>query len=61
LRDFRARFVVDDAELVYLDGNSLGRLPKATAARMTVVVNDEWGGELVRGWDHWLDGALRVA
>jgi len=52
--------VEDDAELVYLDGNSLGRLPKATAARMAVVVNDEWGRELVRGWDHWLDGALRV-
>jgi kynureninase len=60
LRDFRARFVVSDELLVYLDGNSLGRLPKATAERLARVVNDEWGGELVRGWNHWLDEALRV-
>ena len=60
LRNFRDRFVEDDAELVYLDGNSLGRLPKATAERLTHVVGDEWGRELVRGWDHWIDDALRV-
>jgi len=33
LRHFRARFVEDEPELVYLDGNSLGRLPVATAER----------------------------
>jgi kynureninase len=60
LRHFRDRFVVTDADLVYLDGNSLGRLPKATAERLTRVIDDEWGGELVRGWDHWMDDALRV-
>ena len=60
LRAFRARFVEVDAGLVYLDGNSLGRLPKATAERLARVVNDEWGGELVRAWDHWIDDAQRV-
>ncbi len=61
LGDFRQRFVVRDPRLVYLDGNSLGRLPRATVERLREVVDDEWGGQLVRGWDHWLDAPLRVA
>src|SRR3954453_4271766 len=60
LAAFRDAFVQADDDLVYLDGNSLGRLPKATAERLTRVVEDEWGTELVRGWDHWIDDALRV-
>ena len=60
LRDFRDRFADDEPALVYLDGNSLGRLPKATAERLARVVGDEWGRELVRGWDHWIDDAQRV-
>jgi kynureninase len=55
LRDFRDRFEVRESHLVYLDGNSLGRLPRATAERLRTVVVDEWGAELIRGWDHWLD------
>jgi kynureninase len=60
LADFRDRFVISDPEIVYFDGNSLGRLPAATAARLTRVVGEEWGGELIRGWDRWLDEPLRV-
>jgi kynureninase len=60
LRRFRARFVDDQPDLVYLDGNSLGRLPVATVERLSRVVSDEWGRELVRGWDHWIDDAQRV-
>ncbi len=60
LRAFRERFVIDDPDLVYLDGNSLGRLPRATAERLGRVIRDEWGGELVRAWDHWLDDPARV-
>ena len=60
LAPFRDRFVIADPELIYLDGNSLGRLPAATAARLARVVGEEWGGELIRGWDHWLDEPLRV-
>jgi len=60
LAQFRDRFVIADRELIYLDGNSLGRLPAATADRSARVVADEWGRELIRGWDHWLDEPLRV-
>jgi kynureninase len=60
LAAFRDRFVVADPGLVYFDGNSLGRLPRATAERLTRVVGDEWGGELIRGWDHWIDEPVRV-
>jgi kynureninase len=60
LRGFRERFVIDDPGLIYLDGNSLGRLPKATRARLDRVIDEEWGGELIRAWDHWLDLPLQV-
>ena len=60
LAHLRDAFVVADPGLAYLDGNSLGRLPRATIERLSTVVEQEWGGELVRGWDHWLDAPLRV-
>ena len=53
LAGFRERFVVEDPELIYLDGNSLGRLPRATRDRTNALL-DQWGGELVRGWDEWI-------
>src|SRR6187399_3460375 len=55
LASFLDRFEYPDPNFVYLDANSLGRLPKQTAARLATVVHDEWAGELVRGWDHWID------
>src|SRR5687767_14577001 len=60
LRAFRSRFVVRDPDLIYLDGNSLGRLPLATAERLRSVVDEEWGGDLIRAWDTWLDLPVRV-
>lgn len=59
LTSFRSRFVIDD-ELIYLDGNSLGRLPKATIDAVRSVVEGEWGHELVLGWDHWIDMGQEV-
>jgi len=41
--------------LIYLDGNSLGPLPRATAARIAEVVAAEWGDGLVRSWDRWVE------
>ncbi|HKG55858.1 MAG TPA: kynureninase [Candidatus Limnocylindrales bacterium] len=60
LASFRDRFVVPDPDLIYLDGNSLGRLPARTAERLRGLIRDEWGGDLVRGWDHWVGDPTRV-
>ncbi|MCW2607843.1 MAG: kynU [Frankiales bacterium] len=54
LARFRDRVVIDDPELLYLDGNSLGRLPHATRDRLRDHVEQEWGGRLVRGWHDWV-------
>jgi kynureninase len=54
LAGLRERFVIDDPSLVYMDGNSLGRLSIATEQRLATVIRQEWGGGLVRTWDDWL-------
>src|SRR4051812_50072409 len=54
LRPLRDELVDTEPDLLYLDGNSLGRLPRRTADRLERVVRDEWGGELVRAWSHWI-------
>ena len=59
LRDFRERFVINDPERLYLDGNSLGRLPVATRERLHAVV-EEWGDRLVSGWPDWIDAPVRA-
>jgi kynureninase len=60
LGGLRERFVIDDPDLLYLDGNSLGRLPLATAERLATAARAEWGGGLVRSWEHWIDLPARV-
>jgi kynureninase len=59
LAGFRDRFVFTDEERIYLDGNSLGRLPVATRDRLRDLV-DEWGDRLVSGWPDWIDAPARV-
>ena len=59
LRELRARFVIDP-DVVYLDGNSLGCLPRATVGRLERLVT-QWGERGVRGWDEgWLDLPITV-
>ncbi|MBX3010823.1 MAG: kynureninase [Caldilineaceae bacterium] len=61
LRVFREHFVATDPDLIYLDGNSLGRLPKATAALLQDVIERQWGDRLIRSWNEgWIDAPLRV-
>jgi kynureninase len=47
-------------DLIYLDGNSLGRTPLRTIERIDTVVRGEWARDLIRSWDHWLDLPQRV-
>jgi len=61
LAHFRNEFVINDPDLIYLDGNSLGRLPKRTAARMREVIEKEWGERLIRGWgEGWFTAPQRI-
>ncbi len=56
LRGFHERFVVAADDLVYLDGNSLGRLPRDTPSRVAQVIEDEWGQRLIRAWSEgWME------
>ena len=58
---FRDRFFLPEG-VVYLDGNSLGALPKAAVARQQAMVEEEWGSELIRSWNSrgWIDAPARV-
>ena len=56
LAHFKSQFVVADPEMCYLDGNSLGRLPKETISAVNNLMS-EWGAEVVTGWGHWVDEA----
>jgi kynureninase len=56
LAEFRERFAFPDESLIYLDGNSLGRLPRATGERLAAVVTREWGERLIRAWSEgWME------
>jgi kynureninase len=61
LARFRDEFAIDDSNLIYLDGNSLGRLPRRSVARLREVVDREWGQRLIRGWgEGWFTAAQRI-
>lgn len=61
LASFRSQFVFADSDLIYLDGNSLGRMPKAAAERARQIVEQEWGGDLIRAWNKgWWEAPARV-
>jgi kynureninase len=61
LTGFRDRFL-SDAATIYLDGNSMGRLPKEALPRLREMAEHEWGNILVRGWTEsgWMESPLRV-
>ena len=66
LAPLRAQFALDAADaagLIYLDGNSLGPLPRTTSGRLRQVVDEEWGEGLIRSWNTagWIDLAPRIA
>ncbi len=58
---FRGRFVISEPDLIYLDGNSLGRLPVDVMRRMDEAIQIEWGTRLIRGWNNgWWEAPGRV-
>jgi kynureninase len=61
LASSREQFIITDPNLVYFDGNSLGRMPKAAAERAKEIIEQEWGNNLIRGWNKgWWDAPQRV-
>ncbi|HET6941849.1 MAG TPA: kynureninase [Sphingomicrobium sp.] len=62
LRRMRERFDLPDG-LIYLDGNSLGALPKATSPHLKDVIERQWGKDLITSWNRhgWIDWPQRIA
>jgi kynureninase len=61
LARFRAEFIIGDLDLIYLDGNSLGRLPKRSSLTIRNLIEQEWGQWLVRGWNKgWMDASANL-
>ena len=61
LASVRDEFVLPEGVL-YLDGNSLGALPRQTLPRLTQVISEEWGSGLIRSWNaaHWIEAPARI-
>ncbi len=57
----KAKFALPEG-LIYLDGNSLGPLPKGVAERVATMMRDEWGERLIRGWNDagWMAAPERI-
>jgi len=57
----RARFILPEG-VNYLDGNSLGPVPRGVSERVARVIEDEWGHGLIRSWNSagWYDASLRI-
>jgi kynureninase len=58
---FRGDFVINDPSIVYLDGNSLGRLPQKTVEYMESAIRKQWGERLIRSWNEgWYNQSVRL-
>jgi len=61
LAGFRERFVIGDPGLIYLDGNSLGRLPWAATGHLETTIRGQWGERLIRSWNEgWYHQTARL-
>ena len=57
IASFKTEFLIQNKDLIYLDGNSLGRLPKKTISDINDFLIEEWGTKLVNGWEGWINEA----
>ena len=60
LAAFKQRFFVGEPELLYADGNSLGRMPASTDLLIERVARQQWGTGLIRSWSEWVDLPFRA-
>jgi kynureninase len=61
LAHFRDEFLIADPHLLYMDGNSLGRLPRRTETALTDAIQRQWGERLIRSWgEGWYEAPLRI-
>ena len=61
LASFRSQFFKPDDDMIYMDGNSLGRLPIETIQNMERLVKEEWGTRLIRSWgEKWFTSSTKV-
>ena len=60
LRPFRARFALPEG-VIYLDGNSLGPLPRTTVPSLSDMIERQWGERLIRSWNEgWIEAPQRI-
>jgi kynureninase len=61
LASLRDEFALPEG-VIYLDGNSLGALPRLTLPRLNEVIGQEWGTGLIRSWNgaHWMEAPARI-
>lgn len=61
LNKFRKRFYIADEKTIYLDGNSLGRLPQKTEERILEITKKQWGTGLIESWNkHWYNQSVKL-
>ena len=60
LKTFKSKFINNPNE-IYLDGNSLGKLPVESIKNLNEVINNQWGVNLIRSWnDNWLNYSKKL-
>jgi kynureninase len=61
LGHFKTQFYRGDPDEIYLDGNSLGRLPLESQRRLADIIEHQWGSGLIRSWGaHWYDAPTKI-
>jgi len=61
LGEYERRFYTSEEKVIYLDGNSLGRLPERTRALLDMQIDEAWGTQLIRSWnDSWIELPKRL-